>query len=635
MARPCYKKGRDHPLGAFNYRDYSAAESVELVDVSHQLAVYAQLRSFLGIKAGELFESVDNFLGEGTITASAIDTGLPPGWHDLDPAELGLSPDMVDKEGYIKMVSPITGTLDTGPQLSVLVERDDAGNVTRICVDFVGTNSLVDVPDYTQLNSGEMAAQMEPVLNSVRAYAEANGLSGEDVLVTGYSLGAGYTNIMARFADTLSDGFFANSDYVGHAAPVIYDEGGRVLNVGFENDVVHRATGAETSFWGAVMAADPLLSNNDKEFASSTDNLVIFDGVYNGATVTLAVDSIVNVLGWSGHISGVVTDAFDRIGHSAFYEFTHQDSAIVVTNLGADLRPTTWVEDKAAPTSSHFGAPSFVIGSKFDDKLGDGQGNDWIDGLAGDDVIRAGAGLNRIEGGEGHDTLRLAADASEVSVYRLAGDQMAYVTKDGLTITHSVEDIELSHWGPLGLIEYTTEYSIKGDRLEDDHWSLFEWGDRDIAISQATEGGEGADVLSGTAVFGHGGDDQLSGSTQSDLLHGGEGADTLTGGAGADRLYGGEHSDRLIGTEGDRLNGGHGDDVFVFNATRGEVVIEDFNHSAAPEADVIEIAGMDYASVMSHAHQDGADVVIALGDATLRLERVALDSLEADDFAFV
>lgn len=215
--------------------------------------------------------------------------------------------------------SPITGFAYSGAQLRIMEERDASGALTRIAVCYLGTNSPIDQPDYLQLNSGEMAAAMEPVLAALRDYSVAHGLTAEDVLVTGYSLGGGYANIQARFADTLAGGWFADSLYVGHESPVIFDGGdGRVLNIGYENDVIHRATGDAADLWSALGQTVPLLSNPDRSFLSSMDNFVIFDGSYRFASLTQAVDSLLNIGGsWWAHVGGIFSDAVARVSQSA------------------------------------------------------------------------------------------------------------------------------------------------------------------------------------------------------------------------------------------------------------------------------------------------------------------------------
>lgn len=620
-------------MGAFDYKDLTTAESAELAVLTHQLGSYAVLAKAYGLPVGGMLEGIAGLIGPGTMAGGKISLGLPEGWTQTDAAALGLE-DRVDMDGNLMLESPMTGFAYSGAQLRIMEERDASGALTRIAVCYLGTNSPMDLPDYLQLNSGEMAAAIEPVLAALRDYAVAHGLTAEDVLVTGYSLGGGYADIQARFADTLAGGWFADSLYVGHESPVIFDGGdGRVLNIGYENDVVHRATGDAADFWSALGQAGPLLSNPDRSFLSSMDNFVIFDGSYRFAWLTQAVDSILNIGGsWWAHVGGIFSDAVARVSQSAFYEFTQRDSVMVVSNLGADMRWNTWVEDKASPTSDHHGAPAFIVGTAFDDLLGGGRGNDWIDGGLGDDRLRAGSGFDRVEGGAGFHTLRIEADPGTVTAWRLADGSLAVMTGDVLTVAQGIEDIEFTHKGPLGLVDWTAAYSIMGDRLEDDRRSLFEWGDQDVALRRAAEGVAAADMLTGTAVFGHGGDDRLTGIAGADLLVGGTGRDVLAGQGGADRLYGAEHDDRLTGdSAGDRLNGGHGNDVFVFTAATGQIVVEDFNH-AANEADRLVLAGADVDRLIAGAVQDGADAVLHWGALTVRLAGVAVGDLDRGDF---
>lgn len=603
-------------MGLYDFRDFGSVQSADLVDLTHQIAVYSQLNGL---------PDVSGILGSDLLSGGGRDVGLPQNWRILSAAELGLPDTATDPFGFLTMRSPVTGNALTGPQLLVMVEEDENGQPLRLAISYAGTNSPIDVPDYLQLNAGDMASAMEPVLDAVRSYAQDAALAGSDVLVTGYSLGGGYTNVQARFADQLADGFFADSIYVGHAAPVIFDEGDRVLNIGYENDVVHRAAGNAVDLWQALAAADPFLSNNDRAYESSTDNVVLFDDVYAGAPLTLAVDSILNPLSWWAHVGGNFTDATSRIAQSSFYDSMDRDSVVVVSNLSAGLRATVWVGDIDSPTSDHFGAPSFVVGTDFGDRLTDGRGNDWIDGGAGDDLIRVSQGMNLVDGGEGIDTLRVSAQARDASVYRLNDGSIAIATPDGLTIATNVEHVQFQSAGLLGLFGTQDSYTVMGNRLDFDGLSLT---NRDIAFSAAIQGGAGADALSGRVVFGHGGNDRITGTWGSDLLHGGHGADTLSGGAGNDRLYGADGDDVLIAGHGtDRLNGGLGNDVFVFNANAfGTAIVEDFN-MAANEADMLRFDNGSAADALASARQQGSDVVMQHGQMTVIIENTTLAQL--------
>lgn len=612
-------------MGIFNYKGYSSAESANLASLTHTLSIRGMVNSAAGLTDSEVLDLVGNALD------SPKDFSLPAGWSVLSPDMAGFSADMIDDDGYIKLISPISGNVDSGPQLSLFQQKDAAGNVIGLGLVFPGTNSVVDILDYAQLNSGEMHTAMAPVLATIRTYAKSLGLDGNDVLVTGYSLGGGYTNIMARYADTLAGGFFANSDYVAHAAPVIYDEDDRVLNIGHENDVVFRAAGNHATFEDAVNDADPLLSNPDRSYDSTTDNFILFDASYAAADVTQAVDSLLNIGSWASHLSGAIGNAIERVGGSSFYEFTDRDSVVVVSDLGKKLRNKIWVEDKDSPTSNHDGTPAFIIGTDHADRLKDGSGNDWLDGGRGNDLIRVSDGYNRVDGGEGNDILRLDGKAKGYSAYQLSDGTLALVNNKGVTIAENVENVEFVRKSVLGIFDVITNYSIKSNRLEDNHWSLFERGDRDIPFGLKTEGTADADILSSRVVFAQGGNDRVSGTSGKDLLIGGEGQDTLKGGAGADRLYGGEHADSLIAdSDGDRLNGGHGNDIFIFSAgISGTVIVEDFN-AAAGEADQLSLTGVDSDALLTSARASGYDVLLQHDNLIIRLEDTLLSDLDGD-----
>lgn len=623
-------------MGMFDYRNYTANESAALVTLSHDLATYSQLGPFVGVPIRGLINTIDAVLPEGALPSS-IRSELPAGWRELTPAELGLGTDALDRDGFFTIPSPITGDTWTGPQLKLLAETDASGAVTRISVSFTGTNSPVDVLDYLQLNSGEMGAQMEPLLSAVASFAQAQGLSGEDVIVTGYSLGGAMTNVMARFAETLAGGFFEDAVYIGHDGPLMYEENDRVLNVGYENDVVHRAAGDWATFLEAAAPTLPFLSGQDYDLDSSTDNIILFDDIFASPLFPFGPFSIVNVVGgWGAHVGGVFTDALERIAGSEFYDLTERDSVVVVSQLSALTRGLTWVEDRATLASDHVDKPAFILGSDFNDRLGGADGNDYLEGRAGDDTVRTGLGHDVISGGAGHDTLQLAGSGADWRVMALADDSLAFWSQaHGLKVASGIEAVQFQNTGLFGA--FTRDYSVQANRLEDETPSLFQWGDRDVAFAAAVQGTAGDDQLSGRFVFGLAGDDALSGTSGADLLVGGRGADTLSGGLGNDALYGGEEADVLRGGGGlDRLNGGHGADTFVFTAGQsGVVTVEDFNQ-AAHEADVLRFEGLfaDMTQLLGAAVQSGADLVIEAGALDIGLLDTALDSLDATDFLF-
>ncbi|WP_353979653.1 calcium-binding protein [Salinicola endophyticus] len=627
-------------MGMFDYKDYSGADAVELITLTHRLAAYSNIASVATIPVDGLLETSTRIIPDGAVLGGRVDRGLPDGWRAISPDELGLPADSVNVDGHYTVTSPLTGDLPTGPEVDLFGEYDDNGQLSRIAVSWVGTNSPVDVADYLQLNAGTIASQMEPFLSAVASFAQGNGLSGDDVLVTGYSLGGGYTNVMARFNDSLADGFFADSDYVGHAAPVIYDEGGEVINVGSENDIVHRAAGNQPTLEDAVAPTLPLLEGQDYDLASSTDNVILFDDAYASGSTYIPAFSLTNPASWAAHVEGLVSDATTRIGTSAFYDLTHRDSVVIVSNLGALSRQSVWVEDKDTPVSSHAGASAFLIGTEFDDKIRDGVSNDFIDTMGGDDVIRLSTGFDAVDGGAGHDEVWLDGNASDWTAYRLgSGELFLESAESGLKQLTDVEEITI-----LGAGQAARHYAVETSHLEDTTYDpipfsrFFGQSDQDIRYTSAVEGTDADDTLSGSAVFGGRGDDTLSGTDGDDLLVGGYGHDVLAGGMGDDRLYGAADDDVLIFTAGnDTLNGGHGDDRFVFAAdASGTAIVEDFN-KAYGETDSLVFDPSIFAdedAVLAASHEEGNDTVIDAGDFTVRLLGTSTSDLHAGDFLF-
>ena len=625
-------------MGMFDYRNYSATESAELAETSLKIATFGQLDRIFGLNIAGLANAFGGIL-PGGLTANTIRVELPPGWAKVDPAALGPGAGPIDFDGYYMINSPLTGNVYSGPQAQVLEQRDASGNITRLSVMFAGTNSPVDLPDYTKLNSGEIAPNMAPLLNAVRDYAVANDVAANNVIITGYSLGAAYTNIMAKFADTLAGGFFANSSYIAHEVPATYEGQDRVLNIGYENDVVHRAA-ADFATFGEAVANAPGLNGQDYKLASSTDNLILFSDDYATPIWPVVPFALYNLpFAWSAHVAGITSDAVARITSSAFYEFTSRDSLVIVSNLGGLTRDATWVEDLHRPSDKydHVGDSAFLIGSEFNDRLRGNVGNDYIDGGRGDDIIRTGMGANRVEGGAGTDTLQLDGKMSDWTVSRLADGTTAFFSQSfGVNIVSGVEKVTFLNAGVLGT---GRSYAVVADRLEDLTWSgMFERLDQDVAYAAAKQGTAGNDTLSGSRVFGLAGSDSITGTTGNDMLYGGAGKDLLNGRTGNDAIYGGEGNDTLFGGGGnDSLNGGLGDDLFVVDTTQaGRITITDFRLSDV-ENDMLRITGGTFtnaADVFSHGEQTADGILLHLGRVDVLIEHGTWSSLNPDMFIF-
>lgn len=570
-------------MAMFDYKNYTSEKSIELMNTSSKLAIYANAVRFMYLPGDKLINTLSKLLP--SFYPNPVNIGIPDGWRELQPAELKLPENSRDVLGYYTFISPVTGNRPIsgmGPQAKILGEFNTEGVLTRIAVSWAGTNDPLDIADYFQLNEGTIAPEMATLLNAVKDYAQSNGLEGNDVIITGYSLGGGLTNIMAKYRETLADGFFNESDYIGHASPLIYDNPAVIFNFGYENDAVYRILGDAPTFFDAFAQLGPFLSNPDHHFESSVDNLVLFTNSYASPLWNIlgnAAMSIINTpLGWAAHRGGVVSDAIKRISESPFYSYTERDTRIIIDHLTGFNRLTSWVKDKSGENR-----PVFIIGNDYGNKLESGKTGDYIDARGGNDLIYLGEGNDRVHGGSGTDTVILQGTQNKYTAYRLS---------DGTVFLQSNENHSIKQLESVEKISFTDElftrirpYDITEETIKSNRY-LLKWRNKNLDYSKHTEGSDGDDVLQGSVVFGKDGDDVLiaqatpvRGGLKGSLLHGGEGDDILIGNRASDKLYGAEGNDYLYGGGGhDQLFGGIGNDIFAFDTqSKGISSIKDFN----------------------------------------------------------
>lgn len=160
-----------------------------------------------------------------------------------------------------------------------------------------------------------------------------------------------------------------------------------------------------------------------------------------------------------------------------------------------------------------------------------------------------------------------------------------------------------------------------------------------VADGPTQTGGNGADSLLGAGLDekldGGNGNDTVDGGAGTDTVMGGNGDDDLRGGAGLDSLSGANGNDTLTGGDGDDvLAGGRGSDMFVFGPHFGHDTLVDFK-PGDDEIRLVDAGFADFADLMAHAVQAGANIVItsAAGDS-LQLNNLQLASLHAGDFLF-
>ncbi|MGC5700594.1 calcium-binding protein [Pseudomonas sp. NFXW11] len=610
--------------------DYKGQDARQLISDAWTLAAYTSGTATVG----KLFEI------PGLVLDGDHNFKPPAGWKELSAKDLNIDPSHLDLTGSFK------GEHTLGAQAKVFGQYDDQGQLLKLAFSIAGTNSLSDVLFYPAMIDNSYIRTFDYLLDAIKDYAGAKGLSGKDVLVTGYSLGGGVVNNMYLHKDSLADGFFKDADYFGMESPKINDGEG-IFNFGFENDVVHRIVGGETDLGQAILDA---LKGSDANYHSSTDNIILFDSIYALPTWPNGPFSIANLSNWSSHLGGLFTNPIERIAKSSFYDYIERDSTVIISNLDPVSRAFTWVRDKWTSTSDHYGTPAFLLGSTSADKLQDGSGDDFLDGFAGNDSFRLSTGTDVVYGGDGDDKVFLQGTVNTYEAIRLQDGSLFLNDTSGrygLKELHGVEHVEFESGlgNSLGQLPWiggaisgigellTPAYTVTGGKL------VYEglWG-ADKSYSKALEGSSGNDLLTGGSgrdlIFGLDGDDRIDGGAGNDLLHGGNGNDVLLGGSGHDELYGGAGNDVLIGGSGnDLLSGGVGSDLFVFDqANFGHDRITDFNLHQNGH-DRLQFSHELFASVdavLRAGSQQGNDTVIHLGNNSVTLVGFSAAHLTSD-----
>ncbi|WP_158596033.1 beta strand repeat-containing protein [Oleomonas cavernae] len=360
----------------------------------------------------------------------------------------------------------------------------------------------------------------------------------------------------------------------------------------------------------------------------------------------------------------VVDNVGDTLG-----EDPNEGNDTVETRLAA-LTLFANVENLTYVGSGNFSA----TGNKLANNIEGGSGDDALNGSLGNDVLYGGAGHDELNGGRGTDTLHGGT-----------GDDTYIVDHPGDVVEEAVGE-------GLDTVETTLNYTL-GDNVD----ALLLRGTGALSgtgngLANTLTGNAANNTLSGLGgddtLLGKGGNDKLLGAEGADLLDGGTGDDSMRGGLGDDTyvvdsvgdvaseangggvdtvrtsvsftlgsgldnliittsqaangtgnnlaniLTGGNGANVLTGGGGnDTLTGDSGADTFVFGTGFGHDRITDFAAN-----DLIRFEDglfTDFADVMAHASQSGADVVIDHAHAhTITIENYVLGNLNAGDFLF-
>jgi Ca2+-binding RTX toxin-like protein len=601
-------------MGIYDYKNLGTTESKALVSDAMAIMLYSYHNLDHGFAAGYQQNGFGAGLPATLVTAllgSTDSQGVIPGvpWNP-DSEQLAL--EAVQKAGWTPISASqlgYTGKVDergtffgekagyTTAQVEILGKYDADGQLTQIGVSFRGTSgpretlisdSIGDVisdlmaafgpQDYAKNYVGQAFGNL---LGDVAAFAQAHGLTGQDVLVSGHSLGGLAVNSLADLSTSQWSGFYSSANYIAYASPT-QSSTDKVLNIGYENDPVFRALDGST-FTPASVGV------HDAPQESATNNIVSFNDHYASAAWNVLPFSILNIPTWISHLPTGYGDGMGRILDSAFYDLTEKDSTIIVANLSDPARSNTWVQDLNRNAETHTGS-TFIIGSERDDLIQGGQGNDYLEGRAGNDTFRDEGGYNVILGGQGSNTLLLQSSVKDASfVQDGAGTLYVRDAQGAISMTRDIDTLVSKEPGLFwGLLKDEVSHSVTANGL--------------------VAGGKLTAYASSTA--GTSADDTLTARSSGDWLFGHDGNDVLLGGTGNDTFVGGSGNDWL--------QSGGGSDTFVFNGAFGHDQISGYDTGDTLVFLGVQGAGEGF-DYRQHLSQVGSDTRLEVGDSSVTL----------------
>jgi Ca2+-binding RTX toxin-like protein len=366
------------------------------------------------------------------------------------------------------------------------------------------------------------------------------------------------------------------------------------LQGGLGDDSLTGYDGSDTYLYADGDGADKIY---ESYAPSDTDKLVFGAGLNVADLIVTRSSSTHATLAFSGHQGSIFIDS--QFSSSASYgieQFQFADGTVLGV---ADLRANYLTHAQTA-------------------------GNDTILGFGGlADTLHGGMGNDTLTGYDGSDTYLYNDNDGFDKIYE------SYAPGDTDTLTFgtglNAADLLVTRSGDSATISFAEHY---GSIVVDGQFSSYaSYGIEQFQFADGT-------VISATQLA------DLAwyrGGVSNDTIIGTSGVDRIDGGAGNDTLSGASGADVLVGGAGnDSLSGEAGADSFIFNTHFGSDTVTDFKVDGA---DVLEFHGnlfADFADLLAHSQQVGADVVIThASDETVTLRAVQLANFHQDDFRFV
>ena len=385
-------------------------------------------------------------------------------------------------------------TSASGTNMVISFVTGSTGSVTLI--DQFGIGSLsysaienIEFADGTVWDYADMVASIKTI-DSITT--ELNGTSVSET-VAGTS------------ADELINGLGGDDVLQGGSGSDVY-----VYAEGSGNDVISEV--GNSSRADADWIRLDSLSPNDVEFARQSD----------GNDLYIAIVATNEVLTVSNHFGGTQSG----IEFIQFGDGTVWNRSDIQSN--APIRGTIIGEALISGSTN-----DTLLGLAGNDTLIGNNGSDLLIGGAGDDILQGGLGddIYRFGLGDGNDVLSESSETGSYDVLELTGLALSDVrfvqetTSDDLVI-------ELSDGSSLRLVDQLEHYTTVGSNIIFSSREIVEV----VRFDDGTELSP-LNLLNLARVYGSDGDDNLTGTINSESFDAGLGDDILTGGAGRDNYY--------------------------------------------------------------------------------------------------
>lgn len=265
-----------------------------------------------------------------------------------------------------------------------------------------------------------------------------------------------------------------------------------------------------------------------------------------------------------------------------------------------------------------------LVGTEGADVIDALAGNDTVRGLGGDDQIAGGAGDDWMDAGTGNDRYVFAPGfghdviaQNDPGVQKTDRAVFQGIARADVRFTRTATDLIVTTIAGGDTLRVADFFLFDDQNAR--QIDVFEFSDATVKLADLH-------TLFGTATAG---DDELWGTSNSELIdalagndtvHAGAGNDTARGGSGNDTLYGDAGNDILDGEVGDDLlAGGVGSDTYRFGNGRGSDRVDASVSGDTPSIDRVLIdAGLTPADIT--LLRNGADLIVRAPDGgALRL----------------